>query len=548
MGLIDTIRGWFGRAVTDAGFPATGDAVSGGALRRYSLGSYHELLGRSGYYYGGPKWAYGLSGSGRGPMLDHATLRANARAAVHDSMPARAIVERYQQTVVDTGVRVECAPDAEVLGIDPEQAETWARDVEQRFNLWASSKLVTVGEDMSFYQAQRFSMRARMRDGEYFVRCYYDSRRDLLNPLRIGFIDPNQITGDALTDTVWPETVADGIKRDKLGREVAFEVLIRQPSGKIEKVIVPAKGRAGLPLMLHGFAPEYAGQSRGFSRLSHAIQEFQNLTDFTSAQIKKAIAQSSLALFLEPGEKNDAINPFGDMLSGPVNSFDEPETPGETTTALSGEESVNYSRLNSVSFDPGSVGVFNLLAGQKLVPFKDSAPSESFDSFVTAFVGYLAASVNMPPEVLALKFSQNYSASRAALILMWRTACVERDEEASDFYNPIYRAWLHGEIAAGRISAPGWSDPRRRAAWSQATWNGPPMPNIDPAKTAKADKDYVELGAQTLDHVARNFNGSSGAANRMKNARQISQLTPVPWSSKKDAASAPEPGALDEED
>jgi len=53
-----------------------------------------------------------------------------------------------------------------------------------------------------------------------------------------------------------------------------------------------------------------------------------------------------------------------------------------------------------------------------------------------------------------------------------------------------------------------------------------------------ADKGYVELGAQTLDMVARDYNGSSGPANRAKLKRQIGQLTVPPWAS---GSSSPTP-------
>jgi capsid protein len=294
--------------------------------------------------------------------------------------------------------------------------------------------------------------------------------------------------------------------------------------------------RTGLPIVLHGFAPEYAGQGRGYSPLAHAIHEFEMLTTFTTAQIEKAILQSSISMVVEPKDGIPGLNPFADMGSGPSSMYEAPVAPSDTTTDSLG---VNYSEINDVNLRPGSVGVFNMESG-KLVPFPSTAPGDSFGSFVESFVGHLAASVNMPPELLMLKFSSNYSASRAALILFWRTACIERDEEASDFYNPIFRAWLHGEIASGRISAPGWSDPRLRAAWCLCSWNGPPMPSIDPSKTARADMDYIQMGAQTLDAVARNFNGSSGSANRAKNAVQIKELTKVPWATG-GAAPAPSP-------
>ena len=102
----------------------------------------------------------------------------------------------------------------------------------------------------------------------------------------------------------------------------------------------------------------------------------------------------------------------------------------------------------------------------------------------------------------------------------------------ADLNNTVYEMFLSEVIAAGRISAPGWSDPRLRAAWLNARWIGVPMPNIDPQKTAVADTKYAELGAQTLDRIARNFNGSSGKANRAKLKREYGELPPSPFQKK----------------
>jgi hypothetical protein len=55
------------------------------------------------------------------------------------------------------------------------------------------------------------------------------------------------------------------------------------------------------------------------------------------------------------------------------------------------------------------------------------------------------------------------------------------------------------------------------------------MPNIDPMRTAMADKAYVEMGAETLDRVARNLNGSSGSSNRAKLKQEYSELAQPPW-------------------
>jgi hypothetical protein len=54
------------------------------------------------------------------------------------------------------------------------------------------------------------------------------------------------------------------------------------------------------------------------------------------------------------------------------------------------------------------------------------------------------------------------------------------------------------------------------------------MPNIDPKHHFEGEKLALELSAKTLDDVARETNGSSGKANRIKNARQLEEL-PIPY-------------------
>jgi capsid protein len=263
------------------------------------------------------------------------------------------------------------------------------------------------------------------------------------------------------------------------------------------------------------------------------LQEFSDLTTFTISQIKKAISQSSLSMFVKPGPEQAASNIMDGVAhtlgAGPTSA--DPLNP-EAVDAQGSDlpASVSYNLLPEATMvQPGSVGVFNLERAEDLKPFPQTAPGESYPEFVNAFVSYLSASTGMPVEVLLMKFGQNYSASRGALMLFWRVAMIWRAELSSDFLDPVFEEWLTGEIAAGRIQAPGWSDPFLRRAWLNHTWIGQPMPNIDPLRTAKADETYAGLGAQTLDHIARNLNGSDGSTNRAKLTRELTELPDMPW-------------------
>ena len=485
----------------------------------------------------GSKWAMGMSRSGSSPVFDHERLRQNARSAMSESMQARAIVERYADIVIDAGLKLECTPSSNVLQISGEEAEEWSSAVEERFHLWASSKNVTTNGSMNFYQLQRLLEISQQRDGEYFTRLHYSDDPKLMNPLQLQLIDPNQINGYAFTSTYGYQFSQDGIERDENDRAVAYRIMVRDLKNQYTETIIPAfSPKSGLPLMLHGYQAEYAGQTRGYSRLAHAVQDFEKLTDFQLAHIQKAINHASINMYVKPSEDADASDPFETLPSqqfGASPVIPESAQSVDPTATLDLNEYIQYQDIPEAVLSRPGVGVFSLRSGEDLKAFQDTSPSEQYDRFVDAFTSYLSASMSIPIETVLMKFNENYSASRASLILFWRVSKIWQNELAADFMNPIVETWLGLEIASGRISAPGWQDPVLRAAWMANNWIGAPMPDIDPLKHSKANMNNATLGATDLDRVARSLNGSVGATNRSKLTRQYTELPISPWEEKK---------------
>jgi lambda family phage portal protein len=469
----------------------------------------------------GEKSPGGLSASGTIRTFDQQTIRLNSRDALYDSPHARGIVQRFADTVADVGLSVKPEPVASVLGIDPSAAEAWSDNVKERFHLWAKSKDSAIDGVNNFYQNQWLYSFSQQRDNDQFVRLMYSKDKELISPLQVGMLDPDQIVGNGYTTTLGPQYNNDGIERDGRGKETGYRIVIWNGEQYTVRRI-KAKGANGRIHMLHGFHPEYAGQGRGYSRLAHALQEFEQMTDFSQAQIEKAINQSQISMYVKPSKDNPASNPMEDILnsySGPAPSAVIGATP---TDAPLGADVVNFTSLYEATFrQPGATMVANLMDGEDLSAFQNTAPSESFDKFVNAFISHLSASVSMPVEVLLMSFKNNYSASRATLVLFWRVVEQWRREMAADFLDPVYYMWLSEEIAAGRIVAPGFSDPRMRAAWCSARWQGVPMPNIDPLKEVNAAKERAILGQETLEDGAQNFNGSSWKANNEKLKREF---------------------------
>jgi capsid protein len=486
------------------------------------------------FYSDGSKYPYGLS-SGYNSFinLSHYELRQKAREAMFDVPQAKALVGRYADTVVDVGLKVGPQPNFKILNITPERADEWAENVSERFDMWAKDKRCHRRQEFNFYQAQRQYSIFQTRDNDMFTRLYYSKAKNLLNPLQFDFLDPNQIRGNAYTNTYGQSYQDDGIIRVN-GVESAYKVWLYENNKYIETIINRFGPKSGRTFMLHGWNPEYAGQGRGYSMIAHALQEFKHLQDFTISQITKAIAQSSLSLYVKPSKDLSASNPFEDIsekwAGTPAEQFGANPIPPENAQNIN---IVDYNLMPEATIrQPGTVGIFNLNKGEDVKPFESSAPSEKFDEFVNSFCSFLSASMSMPLEVLLMKFGSNYSASRGALVLFWRVALIWREEMNADFNNPIYEAWLSEEIAAGRIQAPGWSSPILRAAWSTTIWHGAPMPNIDPVKESVASKNYLTMSATTPDNVSRNLNGSSAKSNISRNTKLFPGMPKPFWAEK----------------
>jgi capsid protein len=291
-------------------------------------------------------------------------------------------------------------------------------------------------------------------------------------------------------------------------------------------------------MMIHGYAPEYAGQGRGYSRIGHAVQDMQGITSFTLSQIMKAVYQSQIFMFLS-SSKVDGSNPLLNWTNFPKGPFGQqfgsqpqpaPDAQNVTDEGISPIEAHGPPHVDI--HEPGGMAIWGLRAGQEIKPFMNTAPAVDFDKFVDANAAYLSASSGMPLENLLMRFNRNYTASRGAFIMLWRGAKIWRYEMEMDALNPARAMWTAEEVAAGRIAAPGWSDPILRAAWLNGVWHGEPLPNIDEVKTSKADMLDVQMGAKTLDTVARERNGSDGARNRAKLAREYEELPESPFGNK----------------
>jgi capsid protein len=196
---------------------------------------------------------------------------------------------------------------------------------------------------------------------------------------------------------------------------------------------IPARGgKSGRVFCIHCFSPIFAGQGRGIPELGTSIQWMEDILTLTESELQKAINQASISVFTESQSEDAPGNPFSALVNSDSDVVwdkiqGKTDNTAETATTAAGTTPVKrFERMPEATLDKPSVGIFNLPGRAKITPFQSTAPSTGFNQFVEELVGFIAAAKGMSVETITMKFSANYSASRAALILMWRNAIKKR--------------------------------------------------------------------------------------------------------------------------
>jgi len=438
--------------------------------------------------------------------FNYEILRRRSRIAYWDSVQARALLGRLVENVVGHGLILEATPAWAIVNpkATEEERRAWTRDVETRFHLWASSKEIDASGRMNLYQLTRFAYLNILRDGEIIDILRYSPDKGRMNPLEIQFIRPEQMINPSAYELVKAaeargNRILEGIEIDTSSKPVAYYIR-EELTGK--DVRVPKYGPKSKRLFVsHSGIWDSVGQLRGIPLLAPLVHELQKLTDYMIAEIEATIINAVIAAYIKPSQ----VAPASRALAGPVQR-------GSSAEQVDAGDPRQTPPSTAYIDKPGLL-VQTLKAGEDLASFDVKRPNVHFSEFVKAVKSSLSAALGIPVEVLDMSFNQNYSASRACLLLFWNVVLNWRSFLAADFLAPIYEAWMSEEISAGRIKAAGFETSVIRAAWLNCDWVGIPHPSIDPKAEAEASDLRTAAGGTTHERAAREYNGSEFSEN-----------------------------------
>lgn len=447
-------------------------------------------------------------------FTDYWTLRARSSELFETNLYARGIVRRLLTNEINDGLKLQSMPEEAILGKPEDSLADWSEEVENRWQLWCDrAVLCDQSERQVFGAIQATARMESIVDGDVLVVMRQDPRTGLP---RVQLVKGSQVqTPMSVPSGV---TVKHGVEIDSSGRHVAYYVAQEDGTSKRLPAFGEKSGRR-LAWLVYG-TDKRLDDVRGKPLLSLVLQSLKEIDRYRDAKQRAALVAGMLAIFVQKDEDKPGTLP---LLGGAVEH-------GHEVAESANADMKPPREFRTSQWIPGTV-IDELQHGETPQAFQSNAVTEGFGVFEEAIIHAIAWAFEIPPEILTLEFSSNYSASKAAINEFSMYLNKMRADFGAAFCQPIYVEWLLAEVTAKRIAAPGlleaWRDPAQYdvfAAWISASWAGQIKPSVDPVKEAAGYAAKLEMGAITYDQVSRETSGTKFTKNIKQQAREIEML------------------------
>lgn len=445
-------------------------------------------------------------------VTDYWTLRARSAQLFKTNLYARGLIRRLVTNEINTGLHLECVPEESILGVAEDSLADWSETVENRWNIWAKSKKICdARKQLTFGALQAEARRESLIEGD--VLCVLLQDRKTLLP-SVQLISGSLVQSPINVKVSTKNRIEHGVELSDTGEHVAFWV--RQGDGTSKRL--EANGRRSgrkLAWLVYG-TDKRKDEVRGEPLLSLILQSLREVDRYRDSAQRKAVINSMLAMFIRRTEDR----PNSKSLTGGA-----VRKGVEIVNDLQGERVFNIQDQI-----PGMV-LEALEVGEEPQGFMPHGTDEKFGDFEEAIIQAVAWANEIPPEILRLSFSSNYSASQAAINEFKIYLNKMRRDFGESFCQPIYEDWLISEVLSKRVPAPGlieaWRDPLKYdalGAWLMSDWGGHIKPAVDMVKLVRGYADSIHEGLMTRDRAARELSGTKYSKNVQKLARENAQL------------------------
>jgi capsid protein len=463
----------------------------------------------------GEKYAGGM-----GPVIDELfvdywALRARSAELFEKNIYARGLVRRLITNEINTGLHLEATPDEGILGVPEDSLGPWSEDVENRFHLWEKDPwLCDHQEQLTYGALQQLVRLEALVEGDVLIVLRQQQSTRLPRVQVIKGSAVQSPSGRLQSPT--GNRIVHGVELDSKGRHVAFWITQQDGSSKRQAAWGEKSGRR-LAWLVYG-TDKRVDDVRGKPFLGLMLQSLKEIDRYRDSVQRKAVINSILAIFIKKGEPKMGTRPMagGAHRRGTETAADSGGTPR---------------RFRFLEYGAPGLILDELQHGEEPHGFQPHGTDEKFGDFEEAILQTIAWACEYPPEILRLSFSNNYSASQAAINELKLYLNRVRTAFGDAFCQPIYVEWLVSAVLSQKVKAPKLLESWRNdaeydtfGAWTSGDWSGHVKPAVDASKLVRGYSEAIDEGLITRDRAARELNGTKYSKNVKKLARENAQL------------------------
>lgn len=452
---------------------------------------------------------------------DYWLLRKRSAQLFTDNLYARGLIRRLITNEINTGLSPEATPVEEIIGVPDDSLADWTETVEMRFGLWGKTPGVCdwYGRK-SFGAIQRIARAEALISGDVLVVLRQHRHTKLPS---IQLVSGESVRTPFTTQRIAQgHTIKHGIEYDAQGREFGYWIQQKDASFKRMPAWGEKSGRR-IAWLVYG-TDRRLDDARGQPLLSIVLQSLRELDRYRDSTQRKAMLNSMVAAAVKKTKDKMGTLP----LQGGATRKD--------AVAITDSEG-QQRKMNLSSFIPGMV-IDELQDGEELQFFGGQGTDEAFGMFEETITAAIAWANEVPPEIYRLAFSNNYSASQAAINEFKIYLNKFWSEWGDDFCSPIWQEWLISEALQQRVTAStllaAWRDPSKFdvfAAWVSVEWYGSIKPSTDMLKSTKGSKNLVDEAWSTNAREARGLTGTKFSRNvkrlKRENEQKAEALRPL---------------------
>ncbi len=448
--------------------------------------------------------------------VDYWTLRERSNQLFRENLYARGLIRRLITNEINTGLTPEAAPDESIIGVPEDSLADWSENVENRFGIWGKNPNVCDFRKRSTFGAiQRAARMEALIAGDVLVVMRQSQQTKLPMVQLISGSKVQTPLGGSTTLRNGHE-IRHGVELDASGRIVAHWV--QQDDGSSKRIpAVGEKSGRRISWLVYG-CDKRLDEVRGEPLLSLILQSLKEVDRYRDSTQRKAVINSLIAMQVTKSDDKPGTLP---LTGGAVRRDQATTTDGTGGTPRT---------LNLASMLPG-LTIDEMQTGEKIELLGGQGIDVNFGTFEESIIQAVAWANEIPPEILRLSFSSNYSASQAAnnefriyLNKVW-------SDWGETFCNPIYIDWLISETLQQKINAPGllqaWRTPDQYdifGAWTCTDWYGSIKPSTDMLKQVKASDLLVGGAYSTRARESRITTGTKFSKNVKRLKRENEQL------------------------